>query len=182
MMKDVWVKDSGIKKETEAAAFIEQNAAGYEMFIALCTDRMVCAKAEHIKTVTDDIAHLLDLRLFNSDSELHMVRTMMGADFTWRIADDRIIAENVKDKGDFFNNPENYMLPVTQKLDIDGNRTPEQNSKFGGRMLRTTGGGIYELPVEKDTDAVELVNYIRYDDNGTANIVDFRIKGFTKKG
>lgn len=180
-MTDVWIRENGKCSEADAVKYIKEKSGEFSKFVALCTDRMAAADISAIDEVLSDAAHLLDLRMFCEDSELHLFRSMMGHDFTYRLADDRIIKEKVKDEGDFFSTPESYVLEVKQKLDIDTKNPPKTESRYGGKTLRTTGGGVYELPIN-DENAVILVNYIRYDENGIGNAVDFRIKGFGRIG
>ena len=42
--------------------------------------------------------------------------------------------------------------------------------------------GLYELPISAGENAIVLVSYIEYGDNGVANIADYRMKKFIKEG
>lgn len=110
---------------------------------------------------------LLDMRVFNDNTELHIYRGSIGDKLKCRLACDDNLA------------PE-YYFDEQQLLDIDANATA--NSKSG--MIVSTRGGEYRLPISSDNeDAVVLRNYISYDDEtGRAQITDFRILRFVKAG
>lgn len=110
------------------------------------------------------VEKLLELRAYNENEELHGVRDTIGADakFAWRIVSDERqgVAESCYDAH----------FDDTQYLDID-----EKRSSSGSYV--TTGGGDYRLPSEDARDARKVVvrNYIIFDNDGMARIVDFRI-------
>ncbi|MBR1556021.1 MAG: hypothetical protein IJ644_11615, partial [Oscillospiraceae bacterium] len=65
-------------------------------------------------------------------------------------------------------------IPEDQYLDID-------TEKSSGTSYIATGGGAYTLPVE-DAEKIRIRNYISYDEQGIAQITDFRIVQYLRKG
>lgn len=110
-----------------------------------------------------DYDHLLELRLFNEQAEFHALRGAMGKPFSWRLIDDA--------KGDF------ECIDEKQLLDIDEDRS----GKCDPGVYYSIGGGRYSLPVA-DAKRVLVRNYIDFDDEGMARVVDFRIVEFLKGG
>lgn len=178
MMKDPWIRESGICEESEVSC-ITGKMADCSWLMALYADRFMCEKLP--ESLPDDWSRLLEIRIFGEQAELWLHRSALKAPFSWRIADDRYLAAAVAD-GDadaaFFRNPDNYRMESRQLLDIDGTYRPSGEAQYGSRMLRTIGGGTYELPITDAENAVELVSYINYDQNGAAKVVDYRLKGF----
>lgn len=117
----------------------------------------------------DDVAHLLEIRLFNLTGEIRAVRSLIGKPFIWRKIDDEKFRGDLKD--DSFDE-----RTVTEKhyLDIDSVRS-------SGKEYRFIGGGSYTLPIE-NAERIEVRSYCVYDDNGIFNPVDFRIVRILAKG
>lgn len=109
---------------------------------------------------------LLDCRIFNEDSELHMMRGDIGKEFTCRtITDDGTNCDYYDDE--YF-------------LDIDARRS-QKLFQTSGRVL-ATGGGEYKLPLDSYKDAKIIIrNYVAYDSIGQAYIFDWRLAGFTNR-
>ena len=81
----------------------------------------------------------------------------MGEDFSWRaIRDDEL-------RTDFHSD----CLDERQYLDRD-------SKKSFGYKYASTNGGFYSLPVE-NADSLLIRNYIEYDGDGLASVVDYRI-------
>lgn len=104
-----------------------------------------------------DIAHILDIRLFDASGELHIHRASMGKPFFWR------------EVQDCETHPEfaECTLDEIHLLDVD-----EKRSK--GRRYYSTTGGAYGLPRE-GLRKVKVRNYLDYDNEGLARAVDFRL-------
>lgn len=199
----------GICTETELYP-LAKDMKGCNYCMALFTDHFMCTSWPFLDDKQTDVAQdnngtnfpinpkdisqLLELRIFGEKRELWVHRSMLNSCFNWRIADDEVLADAVKTEEKitegksipYFNNPENYRMESIQMLDIDSTFDPSTNtafaSKYGGRSLRTTGGGLYELPISAGENAIVLVSYIEYGDNGVANIADYRMKKFIKEG
>lgn len=124
--------------------------------VMIYTDRFMCDVQKKI----EDTKHLLEVRVFNENAELKIMRSTIDRMFSWRYIDDTKLT-----KDDYI---EEY-----QYLDIDTN-------KSSGCEYTATGGGKYHLPVS-DAEKVVIRNYISYDDQGIAQITDFRIVRFTGK-
>ena len=127
--------------------------------ILMYTDRFVCCKQQNI----EDIPHLLEARVFNSHSEIKIMRPTIADDFYYRFIDDDGLESE-------------WYIDEVHYLDID-----LDNKKTSGNHYVTTGGGEYDLPVE-GAERVHIRNYISFDDQDIAQISDFRVVEFLKKG
>lgn len=179
-MEKPWITERGSFSEEVTASYLKNHAREYGYFIMFLTDGMRSGKAAQIESCFVDLPYVLELRLFDEKHEFWLSRSMLGQSFSWRIADDGILNAELQKHGctGYFADPAKFRYEQLQKLDIAD--YPEgQPFLSGNRLIRTTGGGIYELPI-KTEDAVLLVSYISYDDqNGCAKRVDFRLKEFT---
>lgn len=191
-MSDLWVKSFGKwtngEFKTGVVDYLKTEPNKEKRYIlALYANRFVCAsvqKLQEIKKLDDllgDIEWLLEMRVFDEDQELWAHRTMLGQPFSWRVASDATLKEKAEQQtDDFLKKPENHRLEQKQLLDIDKKHPSDKEPIYGGKSLRSTGRGEYELPIEEGQDAVTLVSYIRYDEIGMAHVVDYRLKGFCK--
>ena len=71
-----------------------------------------------------------------------------------------------------------------QTLDINSEKTKRAGSQedgFGNKILFSTVGGQYILPIDETADSVKIIAYIHYDKNGMAKITDYRICGFVQR-
>lgn len=176
MITHPWILKCGEADETVLlqliAGYLE---GGRAVLLAGCTDRYVAGVAENGSRPDFNPARLLELRLFREDSELWAHRSAVGSPFSWRIADDNALKDNVKDlTPGFFASADNYRVERVQRLDADP-------SASGAGSLMTLGGGRYSLPVT-DEDTIRVVTYLDYDENGIARAVDVRMKGFELEG
>lgn len=177
-MNKIWIKEYGNSPEDEIRVIVERLMPSDSIGIAYYTDRFRAADKEHAKSLCEDVSRLLELRLFNACSELHIRRSHMGGEFTWRLADDIVLEESAAQETDeFLKNPGNHFVEYKQYLDIDSTFDSKMDD-YGCRTLRTTGGGYYTLPVSKKQKIVRIVAYLQYDKNGMAHIADYRLAGF----
>ena len=131
--------------------------AGWDGVLAIFTYCVRWTTADEVDF--GQIGNLLEVRAYNKDAVAHAVRTVLGVDFAFRLADDRAAGLQ-----------EDEYLDELQYLDVDATRS-------GGFGYVTTGGGAYRLPVA-DATKILIRNYVRYDErDGMAHIVDFRIMG-----
>ena len=107
--------------------------------------------------------HLLEARVFNDKSEIKIMRGTIADNFYFRLIDDS--------KPD----SEQYIDEV-HYLDID-----LDNKNTSGNNYVTTGGGYYSLPVA-DAERIKIRNYISFDEQNIAQISDFRVVKFLRKG
>lgn len=136
-------------------------------YAVMCyTDRFSVAKypfdSNAEKEWKKNFHKLLDCRIFDKDSEVHMMRGDIGRAFT-----SRTITDN-EEKRDYYDDE--------QFLDIDAKRSEKlfQSS----HRVRATGGGEYFLPLDSYKDAKAVIrNYISYDDIRQAYISDWRLAG-----
>ncbi|MGN0643069.1 MAG: CRISPR-associated protein Csx19 [Huintestinicola sp.] len=127
---------------------------GSGIMILMYTDRFECCGFKHI----DDTAHLLEARIFTENAELKIMRPTMADGFSYRLIDDS------KGNNDF--------IDEIQLLDIAASE---------GCEYTASGGGKYTLPLE-NAAKIRIRNYISYDEQGIAQITDFRAAGFLKRG
>lgn len=169
--KDKWIKDSGITSENELINEIKKYAGDNRYFLAYCTDRFYAGRAELEQFNQLNKDNVLEIRLFSEREEILFIRSTVGTDFQWRIA-----SEDKLDKSE-------YMVQY-QTLDLNQNRINENNNQtdtFGNKVLYTTVGGEYSLPISGNEDSSKIISYINYDENGMAKITDYRVCGFVKK-
>lgn len=127
------------------------------IMILMYTDKFVCCDQQEIT----DAAHLLEARVFNDNAEIKIMRPSLADDFSYRVIDDTDM-----DNDDYIQ--EDHFL--------------DRNSELSsGYDYVSTGGGKYVLPVA-DAEKIRIRNYISYDDQGIAQIVDFRAVRFLKEG
>lgn len=177
-----WISFSGSIDEVALDSSFPVWSVEYSYFVAFLTDGMLSGRAAQLDALRNNVSCLLELRLFDCRHELWLYRSALGLPFSWRVADDEHTDASLTSEGltGFFGDPSNYMQSCVQKLDINRNAPPKGQPKLeGNRLLRNTGGGIYELPVD-DEDAIRLVRYISYDSSGSARIADFRMAEFTR--
>lgn len=137
---------------------IAEKVMQYRYSLAIWTDRADCIID---KSAPLDEDKLLEIRCFDDSGEYRAYRSVVNKDFIEReITDDKAF--------DGFFNEFHY-------LDID-----EKQSK--GTVKFTTGGGTYHLPEEvSDKQKLKVRNYYKFDENGIARPVDWRLVGFADK-
>jgi len=151
-----YIKESGEIAAQEIGSLTAKLQGGN--MLLMYTDRFLCVPQQEIT----DIAHLLEIRLFTETAELRIMRSSIDSPFYYRLIDDNVLSAD------------DY-LDEYQYLDID-----TKHPRTSGMNYVTTGGGVYSLPIE-NAKKVLIRNYISYDDQGIAQITDFRIVGFLTK-
>lgn len=140
--------------ETKVADAMKNRCDGY--MIAQCSDKIYVVKNSEVFSEFDNLwNHGIDIRIFDKNSEMHIFRTSIGADFREYESDD---------SGEY--------IEERQYLDIDTKRS----QKTEGNIAVATGGGTYSLPIKKYNDSRILIhNYIDYEDEtGRAFIKNWR--------
>lgn len=142
---------------------------GYSYFVAYQTDKFISGRNTSAALSQIDSKKLLEIRLFSEKKEVLARRTMIGAEhkFQWREASEEGLSND------------EYVVSY-QTLDID--RTKTSSGLNGNLQLMTTGGGKYELPIDKNHDSIKVISYIDYDKSGMAYIYDDRLAGFVTQG
>ena len=115
--------------------------------------------------------HLLEARVFNDKSEIKIMRGTIADNFYFRLIDDSKLDSEQNSKPD----SEQY-IDEMHYLDID-----LDNKNTSGNNYVTTGGGYYSLPVA-DAERIKIRNYISFDEQNIAQISDFRVVKFLRKG
>ena len=168
-MKD-FICEYGTANEADVISFAEKYFHSGCNVYAVHTDHFYCGTE-----LDADSRHLIELRIFDENSELKISRLNIGAEFNWRYIDDSEFISKLKDEPDkFLGDFKNRVYDEAHYLDIDSNYTH-------GCCYTATGGGEFTLPVE-NAEKVRIRNYFDYDENGILIISDFRILGFTQKG
>lgn len=106
-------------------------------------------------------ARILEVRVFNKDKEVKLLRPDISTDFYFRDSD------SLRGKDTF---------TETQYLDID----TVLSEKLPGKTVVTTGGGKYFLPIESISNAkIDIEYYVDCDEkSGQARVCDWRLVGF----
>lgn len=154
MDKPSYIKENGIVDDINKT--VSEFITGGNM-ILMYTDRFVCREQREIS----DTEHLLEARVFNDTSEIKVMRPTMADNFYYRFIDDTVL-----DKNDYIE--ENHYLDINENLS-------------SGNNYVTTGGGHYSLPVA-DAERITIRNYISFSEQGIAQITDFRVVKFLRKG
>ncbi len=167
-----WVKKNGICDESAVSNVIGSVLSESGAVLAYFSGSFRSCRGDKVADLLKNTADLLEVRAFDSEQELWLHRSTLGTPFAWRLADEKGCAP-----GDFFR--------TTQALDIDAKYKPYQNGEtdeYGCLKLRSTVMGCYVLPIERSDGCVQVVNYVRYDENGVAGVADYRIAGFAPLG
>lgn len=165
-----WVKASGSVPEGRLLECVEEYLAsrpdgGFDCrCVAFFADRFAGARgAQACRELLADARKLLELRLFDEESELWCHRSLLGREFALRRADDADLAER-------------HRLCSAQTLDVAEELGAGER---GCVRLRGTAGSRYELPMNPGERSVRVVSYIDYDgQSGAARVVDYRLAGF----
>lgn len=154
MTEKTYIAEYGTVNE-DINQFINSQIQGGSM-IAMYTEKFECSVQKSIS----DVEHLLEIRIFTDEKELKIMRPTIEDDFSYRIIDDTLEKYEYIDEKHY--------------LDID-------TKKSTGTDYTATGGGKYTLPVE-NAEKVLIRNYISYDEQGLAQITDFRVVKYLKRG
>lgn len=152
-----FIKANGKASEDILNTLLEKYKSDESLLFCVYTTRFCCTDYEPI----EDIAHVLEIRLFDKKSEFKAVRANIGGDFVWRYANDEGVEEDC-------------IYNEIQYLDIDDNKT-------NGIDYVSIGGGHYIMP-DTGFDRVVIRHYGEYDDDGMFGLKDFRIVKFLRKG
>lgn len=156
MTEKIYIAEYGAVTE-DINLFIGRKIQGGNM-IAMYTEKFECSVQQSIS----DFEHLLEIRIFTDEKELKIMRPTMEDYFSYRLIDDTLGKYEYIDEKHY--------------LDIDTN--PEKST---GTEYTATGGGKYTLPIE-NAERVLVRNYISYDEQGLAQITDFRVVKYLKRG
>ena len=149
-----YIADFGSVEDVNAV--IEQKISGGNM-ILMFTDKFLCCPQQKI----EDTAHLLEARIFTENVEIKLMRPTIADKFSWRLIDDTKLS------------PDDF-ITEDQFLNIN-----EKESKVF--EYTAIGGGKYTLPLE-NAEKLRVHNYISYDEQGIAQITDFRAVKYIGKG
>lgn len=152
-----FIKANGKAPENEIQALLEKYVSDIALLFCVYTTKFRCT---HYQPV-EDIAHALEIRLFDEHGEFKAVRSNIGREFVWRYISD----ENVDD---------DCIADEYQYLDIDETNT-------AGTDYISIGGGHYEMP-DAGYERVLIRHYGEYDDDGMFALKDFRIVKLLRKG
>ncbi len=178
MKKYDHIAEYGTVSENELSAIVSKLSGG-NMLLMYTAGIVKCVEAGDIP----DAEHLLEARIFNEDAEIRVLRTAMGKEFQWRLIDDKVFMAQLPEDGSYIGSyDKRVFFPEPDKdyeehyLDIDTKADAPD-----GYTYTSTGGGKYILPI-KNAEKIRIRSYIDYDDNGIANIIDFRIVKLLERG
>lgn len=152
MINKDYIADFG--KTTDVNSVIERSISGGNM-ILMFTDRFECCSQKEI----EDTAHLLEARVFTEQLEIKVMRPTIADEFSWRVIDDKTVSS------------EDYIVE-DQYLSIE---------RASGNDYYAIGGGKYTLPIQ-NAEKIRIHNYISYDEQGIAQVTDFRAVKYLEKG
>ena len=154
MTEKIYITEKG-SVSGDINTLISEKITGGNMLL-MDTEKFECSPQKMI----EDISHLLEVRIFTEEKELRIMRPTIADTFTYRLIDD---TAGIYDH-----------IDEDQYLDIN-------TDKSSGMSYVATGGGAYILPIEK-AEKIRIRNYISYDKQGIAQITDFRIVKYLRKG
>ena len=166
---DSWIQKYGDCAEDALASLLEEYRTGDYLAAAFFTGRFQGCRGNHLDSVLAKARELLELRVFNETCELWLHRSCCGKPFFWRLAGEAGCALT----RDCFR--------TVQALDVDETYDAYrrgETDKYGSLKLRSTVKGYYALPLDRGDECVQIVNYVRYDENGVAEAADYRFAGF----
>lgn len=165
-MHKKWKRQGTCGEEELQKIFFEDS---FSYFVAYQTDKFISGRNTSAALSQIDSKKLLEIRLFSEIKEVLARRTMIGAEhkFQWREATEEGLLND-------------EYVEKYQTLDIDSTKTCLGLN--GNLQLMTTGGGKYELPMDKNYDSIRVISYIGYDESGMAYIYDDRLAGFATLG
>ncbi len=166
-----WIKQHGVIKEDEIINQMMKYEGKENSFLAYSTDSFYAGKVEKEQLEQLKKENLLEVRIFSETEETCFQRSSIGKMFQWRTA-----SENGLEKTDY--------LVQYQTLDLNKKRMEEEGNlkdPFGNKILYTTVGGKYVLPIGETEDSSKIITYIAYDESGMAKAADYRVCGFVQK-
>ena len=150
-----YIKVNDKVHESEINVLLEKYKTDDSLLFCVYTNRFCCTKFNPI----EDVAHALEIRLFEEHGELKAVRANIGRDFVWRyITDEGVGTDCTYDE--------------VQYLDAAKNDSTEYTA---------IGGGRYEMP-EAGFEHVVIRHYGEYDESGMFSLKDFRIVKLLREG
>lgn len=166
-----FISEKGKVQENELCSLVKKYSSDNSYMLYVYTTKFGCEKVGQL----NDIEHLLELRVFDENSELKAVRSQIGKPFHYRYIDDNAFKEKLKSIEDEFDGSfKNRTLEDEQYLDVNKRKTD-------GIDYVSIGGGHYTMPAEK-LEKVKILNYLYIDENsGILKIADFRIVDFVRR-
>ncbi len=164
-----WITENGVTED--AVTLVKRVAVAEDRIVAYYVDGFQSGRADRLDAILDRQDRLLELRMFSKTRELWLHRSRLGVGFFWRIASE-----------EQFPDPAKYCFETRQLLDLG--ESPDEMPTFenGLRVLHSSGGSRFLLPVSGEERFVRIMNYVAYDEDGVANAADYRLIGFAKEG
>ena len=109
----------------------------------------------------------LEIRIFGNDNEYLFFRSDISKEFTYRHMEDADECMNGHSDNEYYDEE--------QFLDID-------DTRMEGNTVYATGGGRYNLPIERKKNARIRIRYYygKYEETGHAYIKDWRVVNFVE--
>lgn len=164
-----WITEKGVTED--ATALVKRLAVSEDRIVAYFVDGFESGYADRLDAILDKQDRLLELRMFSETRELWLHRSRLGVGFFWRIAAEEQLPE-----------PARYCFETRQLLDLG--EAPDEIPAFENalRVLHSSGGGRFLLPISGEDRFVRIMNYVAYGEDGVANAADYRLIGFAKEG
>lgn len=151
-----FIKEKDKISEDKLNALLEDYKTDSSLLFCVYTTIFSCTRYSPV----EDIAHALEIRLFDEKSELKIVRANIGSDFVWRYIDDEDVSDD-------------YTYDEIQYLDA---------AKNNSTIYTAIGGGHYEMP-DAGYERVVIRHYGVFDEeSGMFSLKDFRIVKLLREG
>lgn len=147
-----------------------------EWFIAMGASEFKSVPIERISEVT--VEKLYELRAFNKNHEIRVLRGNLGEEFQLR---DSIDYKAVKvDDITNIDKDNSGIISLTENHYLDVDTKKGYVNQFDFVEVSTMAGGSYGLP-NQNTKKVEIENYYRSDEKGFYHPFDYRIVRFMEE-
>ena len=151
-----YIKVNDKAPESEINFLLETYKKNDSFLFCVYTDKFCCIRYRPV----EDIAHALEIRLFDEHGELKAVRANIGKEFVWRYITDEDVSKDCT-------------YDEVQYLDA---------AKNDSEKYTAIGGGHYYMP-EAGYERVVIRHYGTYDEkSGMFSLKDFRIVKLLKEG
>ena len=183
-MERIWIRENGVCNENDLSGLLRDQMSADSYFAAYQTDRLLSGRPDQIEDI--DPSKLLEIRIFDEQTEFLARRSVIKKPFMWRIADDKTLSERVKMRADDPNNlypadESMYFHTGYQMLDVNTDKSKEitgEDGTFVKTDFMSTVGGRYSLPITKNIQKIKTKTYYSYDADGMVSADDFRMCSF----
>ena len=173
-MERIWIIESGETEEKDLAEIVKKYISENRFYVAYACDAFYSGICKGMENIVKDHANLLELRIFDKDTEFMARRSMIGNKFVWRYIDDRELNKRFAETKDELRPPVPEMLFTDEEQTIDIN-TEKSIERSGETDVISTTGGRFTLPIKNKEGSVKTRVYYSYDKDGMATAEDYRL-------